>query len=59
MKKSSFKFLKTLAAMENCIDCVETDVKHLPSDLDLDGIKLRVEHLRFWMDELIKEYHAK
>ncbi len=59
MEKSSFKFLKTLAAMENCIDCVEADVNHLPSDLDLDGLKLRVEHLRFWMDELIKDYHAE
>lgn len=59
MEKSSFEFLKTLAAMENCIDCVKDDINHLPSDLDLDGIKLRVEHLRYWMDELIKDYHAK
>lgn len=59
MEKSSFNFLKTLAAMENCIDCVEADVNQLPSDLDLDGIKSRVESLKFWMDELIKDYHAK
>lgn len=59
MEKSSFEFLKTLAAMQNCIDCVEADVNHLPSDLNLDGLKLRVENLKFWMDELIKDYHAK
>lgn len=60
MEKRSFEFLKTLAAMENCIDCVEADVKDLPSDyLDLDGLKLRVEHLRYWMDALIKDYHAE
>ena len=59
MEKRSFEFLKTLASMENCIDCVEADVKDLPSDLDLDGLKLRVESLRYWMDALIKDYHAE
>ena len=59
MEKRSFEFLKTLASMENCFDCVEADVKDLPSDLDLDGLKLRVEHLRYWMDALIKDYHAE
>lgn len=59
MEKRSFEFLKTLASMENCIDCLEADVKDLPSDLVLDSLKLTVEHLRYWMDELIKDYHAE
>ena len=59
MEKRSFEFLKTLLAMENCIDCVEADVKDLPSDLDLNDLKLRVESLRYWMDALIKDYHAE
>ena len=59
MEKRSFEFLKTLAGMENCITCVEADVNDSPSDLDLDGLKLRVKHLRRWMDALIKDYHAE
>lgn len=59
MKKKSFDYLKTLASLENCIDVVEADVKQLPKDLDLGGLKNRIEHLRFWLDKLIKEYEAR
>lgn len=59
MEKSSFDYVKTLASLENCVDVVEADVEHLPKDLDLDGLKLRVEHLKFWVEKLIEEYEAK
>lgn len=59
MEKKSFDYLKTLASLENCVDCVEADVERLPKDLDLDGLKLRVEHLKFWVEKLIEEYDAK
>ena len=59
MEKSSFEFVKTMSSMENCISCIEADVEELPDDLEIDGLKLRVEHLRLWMDALIKDYHAK
>ena len=29
MKKESFNFLKTLASLENCIECVQDDVKEM------------------------------
>ena len=59
MKKKSFNYLKTLASLENCIDVVEADVKQLPKDLDLGGLNNRIDHLRFWVDKLIKEYEAR
>lgn len=59
MKKKSFDYLKTLASLENCIDVVEADVKQLPKDLDLGGLKNRIEHLRFWVDKLIEKYEAR
>lgn len=59
MEKGSFKFLKTLASMENCIDCVVDDVKRLSDDPQMDELRERVKHLVFWMDELIKDYHAE
>lgn len=59
MEKKSFNYLKTLASLENCIDVVEADVEQLPKDLDLGGLKTRVEHLRFWLDKLIEEYEAR
>ena len=52
MKKESFEFLKTLASLENCIECVQDDVKQLlsliPEDcgLDLKGIADRADHLK-------------
>ena len=59
MEKKSFDYLKTLASLENCVDVVEDDIKHLPDDLEIGGLKTRVEHLKFWIDKLIKEYEAK
>ena len=59
MDKKSFDYLKTLASLENCIDVVEAVVENLPKDLDLGGLKTRVEHLRFWVNHLIEDYEAR
>lgn len=64
MKKESFNFLKTLASLENCIECVQDDVKQmllfLPEDsgLDLQGIADRADHLKYWLNHVINEYNA-
>lgn len=64
MKKESFEFLKTLASLENCIECVQDDVKQLlslvPEDcgLDLKGIADRADHLKSWLNHVINEYNG-
>lgn len=64
MKKESFNFLKTLASLENCIECVQDDVKQmllfLPEDSGLDhqGIADRADHLKYWLNHVINEYNA-
>ena len=63
MKKESFNFLKTLASLENCIECVQDDVKQmllfLPEDsgLDRQSIADRADHLKFWFNEVITDYN--
>ena len=62
MKKESFNFLKTVASLENCIECVQNDVKDmlefLPEDsgLDRQGIADRADHLKYWINHVINEY---
>ena len=64
MKKESFNFLKTLASLENCIECVQNDVKEmlqfLPEDPEFDrqGIADRADHLKYWLNHVINEYDA-
>lgn len=64
MKKESFNFLKTLASLENCIECVQNDVKEmlqfLPEDPEFDrqGIADRADHLKYWLNQVINEYDA-
>lgn len=64
MKKESFKFLKTLASLENCIACVRNDVEDLlnslPEDSELDrrGIAERADHLEYWLNHVINDYDA-
>ncbi len=64
MKKESFEFLKTLASLENCIECVQNDVQKLltyvPEDsvLDSNAIEDRADHLKYWLNQLIKNYDA-
>ena len=63
MKKTSFELLKTLASLENCIDCVQDDVekmaKYLPEEEETlrKGAKERAEHLRYWFDHVISDYN--
>lgn len=63
MKKENFEFLKTLASLENCIKCVQSDVKemllYLPEDsgLDRQGIANRADNLKFWFNEVITDYN--
>lgn len=63
MKKESFNFLKTVASLENCIKCVQNDVKemllYLPEDspLDRQGISDRADNLKFWINEVIDDYY--
>ena len=64
MKKESFEFLKTLASLENCIECVQNDVKQMlariPEDAEIDrvGIENRADHLKYWLIILINDYDA-
>ena len=63
MKRKSFDFLKTVASLENCIKCVQNDVKemllYLPETVALDsqGIADRADSLKFWLNELIEDYN--
>ena len=63
MKKINFEFLKTLASLENCIECVQDDVekmaKYLPEEEETlrKGAKERAESLRFWFDHVITDYN--
>ena len=63
MKKSSFECLKTLASLENCIECVQNDIKemamYLPDEAETLrlGAKERAEHLRYWFDNVISGYN--
>lgn len=63
MKKINFEFLKTLASLENCIECVQDDVermaKYLPEEEETlrKGAKERAEHLRYWFDHVIDDYN--
>lgn len=63
MKKESFEFLKTLASLENCIECVQDDVQkmlvYVPEDSVLDrmGISVRAEHLTYWLNLVIRNYN--
>lgn len=59
MEKKSFDYLKTLVSLEDCVNVVEADVEQLPKDLDLKGLKTRVEYLRFWVEKLIEKYEAR
>lgn len=59
MDKESFDYLKTLASLENCVDVIEAEVKHLTKDLDLGSLKTRVKNLRFWVNQLIEDYEAR
>lgn len=62
MKKESFEFLKTMASLENCIECVQDDVQkmlmYVPegSILDRNGIADRADHLKYWFNLAIQEY---
>ena len=64
MKRKSFDFLKTVASLENCIECVQNDVKemllYLPetAELDRQGIADRAARLKFWLNYVINEYNA-
>lgn len=64
MKKESFEFLKTVASLENCIKCVQDDVKQmllwLPDNADIDrqDVAQRAENLMYWLNHVIKEYDA-
>lgn len=64
MKKESFNFLKTLASLENCIECVQDDVKQMllflpeTAELDRQGIADRADHLKYWLNHVINEYDA-
>lgn len=64
MKKESFKFLKTLSSLENCIECVRNDVEDLlnslpeDSELDRQGIDERAYNLKYWFNHVINEYDA-
>ena len=63
MKKESFEFLKTMASLENCIECVQVDVQKLlmyvPEDsvLDRKGISERADHLKYWLIQAIRDYN--
>lgn len=63
MKKESFEFLKTMASLENCIECVQDDVQKLlmyvPEDsvLDRKGISERADHLKYWLIQAIRDYN--
>lgn len=63
MKKTSFKLLKTLASLENCIDCVQDVVEkmamYLPEDEETlrKEAKERASHLRYWFDHVISDYN--
>lgn len=62
MKKESFEFLKTVASLENCIKCVQNDVKEMllslpeESGLDRQGISYRADHLKYWLNQVIYKY---
>lgn len=64
MKRKSFDFLKTVASLEDCIECVQNDVKemllYLPetAELDRQGIADRADHLKSWLNHVIDEYDA-
>lgn len=64
MKKESFEFLKTLASLENCIECIQVDVKQMlariPEGAEIDrvGIENRADHLKYWLNQLIRDYDA-
>lgn len=63
MKKESFEFLKTMASLENCIECVQDDVQKLlmyvpeESVLDRKGVTERADHLKYWLDQAIRDYN--
>lgn len=63
MKKESFEFLKTLANLENCIECVQDDVQKLlmyvPEDsvLDRKGISKKADQLKYWLNKAIRDYN--
>lgn len=63
MKKESFEFLKTMASLENCIECVQDDVQKLlmyvPEDsvLDRKGVTERADHLMYWLIQAIRDYN--
>ena len=63
MKKESFEFLKTMASLENCINCVQDDVQKLlmyvPEDsvLDRNGVIERADHLKSWLNQAIRDYN--
>ena len=63
MKKESFEFLKTLANLENCIECVQDDVQKLlmyvPEDsvLDRKGISKKADNLKYWLNKVIRDYN--
>lgn len=63
MKKESFEFLKTLASLENCIECVQVDVQKLlmyvPEDsvLDRKSISERADRLKYWLNQAIHDYN--
>lgn len=63
MKKESFEFLKTMASLENCIECVQDDVlkllMYVPEDsvLDRKGITERADHLKYWLNLAIRDYN--
>lgn len=64
MKKESFEFLKTVASLENCIKCVQNDVKQMLSwlpdnaDIDRQDVAQRAENLSYWLNHVINEYDA-
>ena len=64
MKKESFEFLKTLASLENCIECVQVDVEQMlaripeGAEIDREGIENRADHLKYWLNQLIRDYDA-
>lgn len=62
MKKENFQFLKTMASLENCIECVQDDVNKIlieisdDAGIDKQGISERARHLKYWFDHAISEF---